>query len=230
MVVVVEVVDVEVVVVGVPHERMSVVRVPLRFRLPPAGTRILTVNFAGTLVLKQSATWVVSAVRCSVRVSCTVLVFALIRSTAMSWPLAPKSVVTTSKPKQTLLPLHDAKRLEIVALGDVTAWTGPADNATAARKVAAPKNMRRSLMFPSRYSAIAGRLRRTLCQSAPNCSDTGVKLSSDKLSPARTASATRRPSSAGLPPSRQVEHRRHLACQHDGGGAVLRHVAARQQS
>src|SRR5215813_21240 len=117
MVVVVEVVDVEVVVVGVPHERMSVVRVPLRFRLPPAGTRILTVNFAGTLGVKQSATWVVAAVRCSVRVSCTVLVFALIRSTAMSWPLAPKSVVTTSKPKQTLLPLHPAKRLEIVALG-----------------------------------------------------------------------------------------------------------------
>src|SRR5262249_30220365 len=117
MVVVVEVVDVEVVVVGVPHERLAVVRVPLRFRLPPAGTRILTVNFAGTLVVKQSPTRVVSAVSCSVRVSCTVLVFALIRSTAMSWPLAPKSVVTTSKRKQTLLPLHDAERLEIVALG-----------------------------------------------------------------------------------------------------------------
>src|SRR5262245_41991329 len=117
MVVVVEVVDVEVVVVGVPHERMSVVRVPLRFRLPPAGTRILTVNFAGTLGVKQSATWVVSAVRCPVKVSCTGSVSALIRSTALSCPLAPQPVVSTPKPKQTLLPWHPAKRWEIVALG-----------------------------------------------------------------------------------------------------------------
>src|SRR5262249_3343161 len=109
-----------VVVVDVTHRLLSVpaVTVPLRSRSLPAGTPILMVVVRPVASsLKQSWTLVVSAARCSVRGSSTVLVFASIRSTRMSRPLASKCAVATSKLKQTLWSLlHLAMRLEMVAL------------------------------------------------------------------------------------------------------------------
>src|SRR5262245_47660004 len=61
--------------------------------------------------------------------------------------IVPATGLSTVRVTQTLSFAQPCVTMD-TTVGSLTAWTGPADNATAARRVAATYNVRRSLMFP----------------------------------------------------------------------------------
>src|SRR5262245_50465033 len=65
--------------------------------------------------------------------------------------IVPATGLSTVRVTQTLSSAQPCVAMD-TTVGSLTAWTGPADNATAARRVAATNNVRRSRMFPPGFA------------------------------------------------------------------------------